>query len=217
MVWWPGDMKQKVNKHILLGACSFCWRMAAYIVCRGESCERAHFVPLVNHKIQIQIWRKHLKKLHRNTYILSDRLGTNSINYDQIALPPQCSRSTYLLCMLAYSWLIVASFITSCAYILIVVWDKSYGKNPYWNTAPIDCCIILILPIQIYPYTYTLFISCHLFVVSFTYHPSWLIVVLTYIILVASFITCAYIWLLHIIITCAFIESTFYQIKTIIY
>ena len=91
------------------------------------------------------------------------------------------------------------------------------GKNPYWNTAPIDCCIILILPIQIYPYT--LFISCHLFVVSFTYHPSWLIVVLTYIILVcliydrhhaangwfALFITSAYFWLLHIIMCCVFI------------
>jgi len=30
---------------------------------------------------------------------------------------------------------------------------------------------------------YILFISCHLFVVSFTYHHSWLIVVLSYIIL----------------------------------
>ena len=91
------------------------------------------------------------------------------------------------------------------------------GKNPYWNTAPIDCCIILILQIQIHPYTW--FITCHLFVVSSTYHPSWLIVVLTYIILVcliydrhhaangwfALFITSAYFWLLHIIMCCVFI------------
>jgi len=78
--------------------------------------------------------------------------------------------------------LFVVSFLYYPSCWLIVVWHISYWKNHYWNTAPIDCCIMLILPIQIYPYT--LFISCHLFVVSFTYHPSWLIVVLTYIILV---------------------------------
>ena len=48
-------------------------------------------------------------------------------------------------------------------------------------------CIIFELRTSSSPisqiYQFILFISCHLFVVSFTYHHSWLIVVLSYIIL----------------------------------